>query len=168
MEKKLSEMNLEELWQLFPIVLAEHRACWSEWYTEEEAFLKNNLPQIERISHIGSTAIGSIRAKPIIDILVEVSKNHRLADYKDLIVESGYICMSETASRISFNKGYTEKGFAEKVIAEKEISMNTEKLLRGESKNIEYKSVLPEQSEKIHQEHYRFCQYPRRQNSDWG
>ena len=35
--------------------------------------------------------------------------------------------------------------------------MNTEKLLRGESKNIEYKSVLPEQSEKIHQEHYRFC-----------
>ena len=26
--------------------------------------------------------------------------------------------------------------------------MNTEKLLRGESKNIEYKSVLPEQSEK--------------------
>ena len=27
MEKKLSEMNLEELWQLFPIVLAEHRAC---------------------------------------------------------------------------------------------------------------------------------------------
>ena len=45
--------------------------------------------------------------------------------------------------------------------------MNTEKLLRGESKNIEYKSVLPEQSEKIHQEHYRFCQYPRRQNSDF-
>ena len=109
MEKKLSEMTLEELWKLFPIVLTEHRACWSEWYTEEEAFLKNKLPQIERISHIGSTAIGSIRAKPIIDILVEVSKNHRLADYKDLIVESGYICMSETASRISFNKGYTEK-----------------------------------------------------------
>ena len=161
-------MTLEELWKLFPIVLTERRACWSEWYAEEEAFLKGKLPQIERISHIGSTAIGSIRAKPIIDILVEVSKNHRLADYKDLIVESGYICMSETASRISFNKGYTEKGFAEKVIAEKEISMNTEKLLRGESKNIEYKSVLPEQSEKIHQEHYRFCQYPRRQNSDWG
>lgn len=115
MEKKLSEMTLEELWKLFPIVLTERRACWSEWYTEEEAFLKNKPPQIERISHIGSTAIGSIRAKPIIDILVEVSKNHRLADYKDLIVESGYICMSETASRISFNKGYTEKGFAEKV-----------------------------------------------------
>ena len=102
-------MTLEELWKLFPIVLTEHRACWSEWYAEEEAFLKNKLPQIERISHIGSTAIGSIRTKPIVDLLVEVSKNHRLADYKDLIVENGYICMSETASRISFNKGYTEK-----------------------------------------------------------
>ena len=88
MEKKLSEMTLEELWKLFPIVLTEHRACWSEWYAEEEAFLKNKLPQIERISHIGSTAIGSIRTKPIVDLLVEVSKNHRLADYKDLIVKA--------------------------------------------------------------------------------
>lgn len=115
MEKKLSEMTLEELWQLFPIVLTGHNAFWNEWYQEEEAFLKNNLPQIERISHIGSTAVGSIWAKPIIDLLVEVAPNRRLADYKDLIVECGYICMSETESRISFNKGYTEKGFAKKV-----------------------------------------------------
>lgn len=115
MGKKLSEMSLEELWKLFPIYLTEHQSCWKEWYFEEEAFLKSRLPKIERISHIGSTAISSIWAKPIIDILVEVPKDCKLSDYKDLIVSSGYICMAEFLDGISFNKGYTENGFAEKV-----------------------------------------------------
>ena len=115
MKKKLSEMSLEELWKLFPIYLTEHQSYWKEWYTDEENFLKNRIPKIERISHIGSTAISSIYAKPIIDILVEISKDYKLSDYKEVIMKSGYICMSETSDRISFNKGYTEKGFAEKV-----------------------------------------------------
>ncbi len=115
MKKKLSEMSLEELWKLFPIHLTEYQPCWQEWYTDEENFLKNRIPRIERISHIGSTAVSSIFAKPIIDILVEISKDYKLSDYKEVIVKSGYICMSETSDRISFNKGYTEKGFAEKV-----------------------------------------------------
>ena len=40
MEKKLSEMSLEELWKLFPIYLTEHQPYWKEWYTDEESFLK--------------------------------------------------------------------------------------------------------------------------------
>ena len=115
MEKKLSEMSLKELWKLFPIYLTEYQPYWKEWYTDEENFLKNRVPKIERISHIGSTAISSICAKPIIDILVEIPKDYKLSDYKEVIVKSGYICMSETSDRISFNKGYTEKGFAERV-----------------------------------------------------
>ena len=115
MEKEVSEMSLEKLWKLFPIYLTEHQSYWKEWYTDEENFLKIQLPKIERISHIGSTAIGSICAKPIIDILVEISKDYQLSGYKEAIVKSGYICMSETSDRISFNKGYTEKGFAERV-----------------------------------------------------
>jgi len=115
MGKKLSEMSLEELWQLFPIFLTEYQTCWKEWYSEEKIFLKQAIPQIARISHIGSTAIGSIWAKPIIDILVEVPKESKLSDYKDLLVNSGYICMAQNANSISFNKGYTENGFAEKV-----------------------------------------------------
>ena len=77
--------------------------------------MRNRVPKIGRISHIGSTAIGSISAKPIIDILVEISKDYELSGYKEAIVKSGYICMSETSDRISFNKGYTENGFAERV-----------------------------------------------------
>jgi len=115
MGKKLSEMTLEELWKLFPIYLTEHQPCWKEWYYEEECLLKNAISSIERISHIGSTAIPSIWAKPIVDILVEVPKENNLTDYKDLIVKNGYICMSQSENRLSFNKGYTENGFAERV-----------------------------------------------------
>ena len=115
MAKRLSEMTLEELWQLFPIILTDHQGCWKEWYLEEETLLKTLLLQAERISHIGSTAVASIWAKPIIDILVEISKESDLLGYKDLLVNKGYICMSENEKRLSFNKGYTENGFAERV-----------------------------------------------------
>ncbi len=115
MGKKLSEMTLEELWQLFPIYLTEYQSCWQEWFSEEESLLKNALSSTERISHIGSTAIPSIWAKPIVDILVEIPKGKNLYDYKALIINSGYICMSQSENGLSFNKGYTENGFAERV-----------------------------------------------------
>lgn len=115
MEKKLSELSLEELWQLFPIFLTEHKECWKDWYAKEEAFLKALLNQPARISHIGSTAICSIWAKPIIDILVEVPGECSLPGIRDILVNNGYICMSQSEERISFNKGYTENGFADRV-----------------------------------------------------
>ncbi|MCI8298896.1 MAG: GrpB family protein [Lachnospiraceae bacterium] len=115
MNKKLSEMSLKELWQLFPVFLTENQTNWREWYSEEEILLKQAIPQAVRISHIGSTAVGFIWAKPIIDILVEVPKQSQLLNYKDLILNSGYICMDQQINRISFNKGYTENGFDEKV-----------------------------------------------------
>lgn len=115
MGKKLSEMTLEELWQLFPISLTENQPYWKKWYFEEKDLLKNVFSSTERISHIGSTAIPSIWAKPIIDILVEAPKESQLLHYKDLIISSGYICMSQSKTRLSFNKGYTENGFAERV-----------------------------------------------------
>ena len=113
--KKLSEMTLEGLWKLFPIYLTEHQSCWKEWYSEEEVLLKNNLSSTERISHIGSTAITPIWAKPIVDILVEIPKGSNLLDYKALIINNGYICVSQSENGLSFNKGYTENGFAERV-----------------------------------------------------
>ena len=36
MKKSLSEMTLEEMWKLFPIILSEHKSCWREWYNKEE------------------------------------------------------------------------------------------------------------------------------------
>ena len=114
-KKKSSEMSLKELWQLFPIFLIEHQDCWKDWYVEEASLLGRILPQPVRINHVGSTAISSIKAKPIIDILAEFPKESNLADYKEILAENGYICMLQNADRISFNKGYTEEGFAERV-----------------------------------------------------
>lgn len=116
MSKELSEMTLEELWQLFPIYLTEHNDKWDTWYYEEYQSLCAILTDTgARISHIGSTAIENIWAKPIIDILVEIPLENDISEVKKLIVQNGYICMAENAQSISFNKGYTENGFAEKV-----------------------------------------------------
>ena len=115
MAKKLSEMSLEELWRLFPIRLIENQPCWRTWYGDEWDFLSKILPKTVKIHHIGSTAIGSIWAKPIVDILVEIPQNEGLSNYKTLLIHNGYICMSEEEKRLSFNKGYTENGFAERV-----------------------------------------------------
>lgn len=116
MGKQLSEMSIEELWQLFPIILTEHKDCWKQWYDIESIMLMEILPSVCRISHIGSTAVDTIYAKPIIDILVEVPAVSDLLGIKDILISNGYICMNQEINRISFNKGYTENGFAQKVL----------------------------------------------------
>lgn len=115
MSKKLSEMSLEELWQLFPIFLENHKTYWADWYNEEVKYLKNILPQALDFYHIGSTAISGIMAKPIVDIIVTVDTCNQMSQVANILKENGYIIMSEKDNRISLNKGYTESGFAEKV-----------------------------------------------------
>lgn len=116
MKKELSEMTLEELWELFPIILSEHKDCWNDWYREEEKRIAGFLSIKDiRISHIGSTAINKIWAKPIIDILLEIPAAYSMNQVKQLLVNNGYICMSEEERRKSFNRGYTNDGFAERV-----------------------------------------------------
>jgi GrpB-like predicted nucleotidyltransferase (UPF0157 family) len=117
MEKELSEMTLEELWQLFPIVLTAHNPKWKEWYDDECAILHEILKNVgtTRISHIGSTAINGIWAKPIVDILIETSDRQDIDYEHDALLKKGYLCMSRSDERIDFNKGYTKQGFAERV-----------------------------------------------------
>lgn len=97
MGKELSEMSLEELWELFPILLVAHNDKWNIYYDEIEVFLKSILPkgQIERISHIGSTAISGIWAKDIVDILIEVSKDFDIENTARVIEENGFIRMQQ-------------------------------------------------------------------------
>lgn len=115
--KELSEMSLEELWQLFPIFLVPHSPKRVNWYEDEKQSLEEHLPSesIQRISHIGSTAITTIQAKNIVDILVEVSPEISLAALDEVLIALGYICMSKDTKRRSYNKGYTVNGFAPKV-----------------------------------------------------
>jgi len=117
MGKKLSQMTLEELWELFPIFLTEHKNCWAEDYRKMEECLRSGLAefQLVRISHIGSTALHDIRAKDIVDILVEVARSENLEAVAETIEKIGFMKMSFSESRYSFHWGYTEEGFADKV-----------------------------------------------------
>ena len=115
MKKELKDLTLEELWELFPIVLVPHCSCWKKWADDEikqlQIILEGFCPII---NHIGSTAISTIQAKPIIDILVEVSTILDWNKLHDVMESSGYICTSVSGTRMSFNKGYTPSGYADK------------------------------------------------------
>jgi len=117
MGKELSEMSIEELWELFPIFLVPHNDKWINFYDEMKSFLEITLSEypIKRISHIGSTAIAGIWAKDIVDILIEVSKDSDIQNTAKAIEQNGFICMSAERNRISYNRGYTKDGFADKV-----------------------------------------------------
>lgn len=116
MNKPLSGLSLEELWQLFPIILTEHKECWDDWYKIEEQRIAGFLQNADyRISHIGSTSIKGIWAKPTVDILLEIPKTSSMSDVSVTLTQNGYNLMCESENRMSFNMGYTESGFAEKV-----------------------------------------------------
>jgi GrpB-like predicted nucleotidyltransferase (UPF0157 family) len=116
MKKKLTEMSLEELWQLFPIFLIPYKKEWKEYFEVEKeniiSLLKNS--KIKRLEHIGSTTIPNIYSKDIIDILLEVDDDNFETSI-EILKSNGYILMNIDDKRADFNKGYTEDGFDEKV-----------------------------------------------------
>ena len=117
MGRDLSEMSLEELWELFPIFLVAHDDRWKDSFHEIEKTLTGlfaGLPVV-RISHIGSTAVQGIWAKNIVDVMVEIPQSADMKDMARILERNGFIIMSSMAKRISLNKGYTPNGFADKV-----------------------------------------------------
>jgi len=120
MRKDLSEMTLEELWELFPIILREHNPQYKEWYLKEKENIIESIGvnTIERISHIGSSAVEGLIAKPTVDILLEVGFNIDIDNLKLSLENAGWGLMAfenKPDLKMSFNKGYTPDGFAEKV-----------------------------------------------------
>ena len=116
-DAKLSEITLEELWELFPIFLVPYDGKWNEYYNEMENSIKRLLSDypVDRISHIGSTAIHNIWAKNIVDVMVEIPQSVDMKEIARVLEQNGFIRMSDEANRISLNMGYTENGFADKV-----------------------------------------------------
>ena len=88
--QRLLKMSLHELWQLFPIRLVPHNPCWMQWYMEERDYLESIFSRaVERISHIGSTSVAGIWAKPIIDILLEFKDKADMCDASVLLEKNG-------------------------------------------------------------------------------
>lgn len=117
--KELKDMSLEELWELFPIVLREHDPAYGSWYDEERDDLTALLCDhgLCRINHIGSTSVKDLIAKPTVDILLELTDDYDADSVIDLLQGSGWMLMmrKESEKTLVFNKGYTSSGFAEKV-----------------------------------------------------
>jgi GrpB-like predicted nucleotidyltransferase (UPF0157 family) len=69
LKKRIEELVKEE------VVITPYNPDWPRVFEEEKSNLQKILPKkiIKRIEHFGSTAISGLSAKPIIDILVEVS-----------------------------------------------------------------------------------------------
>lgn len=113
-------MTMEELWQLFPIILKEYNPAYKEWYETEKQKILAYLDKkdVKRISHIGSTAVDGLIAKPTVDILLEIDGKSNIEQIKNTLLQNGWLLMSsQDAPYMSmvFNKGYTNEGFAEKV-----------------------------------------------------
>lgn len=120
MRKALSELSLEELWELFPIVLKEHNPQYKDWYQSEANHLLEVIghDNIVRISHIGSTSVKGLIAKPTVDILMELGESNDIKKVVKLLQMNGWTLMSseyEPVVWLIFNKGYTPDGFADRV-----------------------------------------------------
>ena len=117
--KKLKEMSLEELWQLFPIILKEHSPVYVEWYEEEKHNLEELFSEFEIlvISHIGSTSVEGLIAKPIVDILLEFPAGYEHDRVSIMLQQAGWTLMikDDVKQTMDLNKGYLPTGFAEKV-----------------------------------------------------
>ncbi|MEL7269552.1 MAG: GrpB family protein [Bacteroidota bacterium] len=113
---KLDKLSPEELGKLFPISLVEHQAEWQLLFEQEKQLINAIIGNYAlRIEHIGSTAVPNIKAKPIIDILVETLNNQTIKDEIIAAMKAeGYIFIlrkDRPPAYLSFLKGYTNDGY---------------------------------------------------------
>jgi GrpB-like predicted nucleotidyltransferase (UPF0157 family) len=115
-DNDLHDMTLEKLGQLFPVIISEPSDKWASYYqTESQMILdKFSKSEIERIDHIGSTAIPGLRAKPVIDILLQVSGHTDLQRIIDIFQSLDYYYTEQPdnpAPHMMFVKGYSINGY---------------------------------------------------------
>ncbi|SKC63659.1 GrpB family protein [Ohtaekwangia koreensis] len=123
MNKTLYDLTKEDWNSLFPVKLVEHNPEWRTIYTKEKEKIIKKLGAeiILRIEHFGSTSIQNIKAKPYIDILIQVSSDHLFSE--EIIAklkEIGYTYFKvperdNISAYMSFGKGYNLNGVKEQI-----------------------------------------------------
>ncbi|MCL2615877.1 MAG: GrpB family protein [Dehalococcoidia bacterium] len=103
--------------ELFPIILEAHNPRWKEYYAAESLFLREVFGScVVRISHIGSTAVAGLTAKPTIDILLEISDTTDLQPITEKLLDAGYVVNNPKDDIVMYIKGYTPRGFEEQAV----------------------------------------------------
>ncbi len=94
------------------IRVVQYDPAWPTLFAQEAAAIRKTLPGIvHNIHHIGSTAVPELAAKPIIDILLEVSSLSILDKAESKITALGYEAMGEFGipSRRYYRKGSLDR-----------------------------------------------------------
>ncbi|MGB9680213.1 MAG: GrpB family protein [Minisyncoccia bacterium] len=90
------------------VEVIDYQIDWNKKFEDESEILREILKDIiVDIHHIGSTAIPNIKAKPIIDILIEVKEIDKVDQFNDKLIQQGYIPLGENQipNRRFFIKG---------------------------------------------------------------
>ena len=92
MRQDFSNVSGKRLSELFPVILEPHNPEWLSCYYSEKEFLESIFSdKIMRISHVGSTSVPGLVAKPTIDILLEVSEDIDLSEITKRMRDEGYV-----------------------------------------------------------------------------
>ena len=76
--------------------VVDYNPGWPEDFEREAMGLREVFAgAATKIHHVGSTAVPDLRAKPTIDILIEVPKGTNIAGFDPLMEDSGYVCRGE-------------------------------------------------------------------------
>jgi GrpB-like predicted nucleotidyltransferase (UPF0157 family) len=111
-KQDFSNVTDEQLAQLFPILLEQHNPEWKEYFLKEKDYLESIFgDKIVRISHIGSSAVDGLIAKPTVDILIEVKEDTNIPSITETMLDAGYVVNTPDSDIIMYLKGYTPKGF---------------------------------------------------------
>jgi GrpB-like predicted nucleotidyltransferase (UPF0157 family) len=114
MTDDLNKLTIEELGQLFPIILTDYDPKWVDLYQLEKQSIYATVDpkQFVSIEHIGSTAVPGLFAKPTIDILIEIQDYTDLDLIKQDLKKIGFEFIPKPENpppHMRFAKGYTQK-----------------------------------------------------------
>ncbi|WP_455810531.1 GrpB family protein [Pseudomonas graminis] len=90
------------------IIVVPYDDRWPEMFEAESLLIKRLLGGMAKdVHHIGSTSVPGLSAKPVIDMLLEVSDINELDKYHSAMTQAGYVARGENgiAGRRYFIKG---------------------------------------------------------------
>lgn len=115
MAKDLNQLTIDELGQLFPIIIVDYNPDWPRLASLESRYIIKAIGKefISRIEHIGSTAVPGLCAKPTIDFLLKILDitNCDLLIKQLQKIDYHFIPKPENPPpHMMFAKGYSESG----------------------------------------------------------
>lgn len=109
---------------LYPVELVDHDPEWKNLFEIEKYLIIERIDQglLKRIEHFGSTSIPGIKAKPYIDILIEIEQDmlfneNLIAQFKSIGYQHWKVPERDGIDAyMSFGKGYYNDGTKAQII----------------------------------------------------